>query len=63
LASRRGFEPLAYGLGNRCSILLSYRDVFEMVTLFRFDFQLSSNSFAYRARVRAAFIFRMAAFA
>ncbi len=27
LASRKGFEPLTYGLGNRCSILLSYRDI------------------------------------
>lgn len=26
LASRKGVEPLTYGLGNRCSILLSYRD-------------------------------------
>ena len=27
LASRKGFEPLTPGLGNLCSILLSYRDV------------------------------------
>lgn len=27
MASRKGFEPLTYGLGNRCSILLSYRDI------------------------------------
>ena len=26
LASRKGFEPLTPGLGNLCSILLSYRD-------------------------------------
>src|SRR6476469_4399610 len=27
MASRKGFETLTYGLGNRCSILLSYRDL------------------------------------
>ena len=27
VVSRKGFEPLTYGLGNRCSILLSYRDI------------------------------------
>ena len=27
MASRKGFEPLTPGLGNLCSILLSYRDV------------------------------------
>jgi hypothetical protein len=26
MASRKGFEPLTPGLGNLCSILLSYRD-------------------------------------
>ena len=28
MASRKGFEPLTPGLGNLCSILLSYRDMF-----------------------------------
>jgi hypothetical protein len=27
VASRKGFEPLTPGLGNLCSILLSYRDL------------------------------------
>jgi hypothetical protein len=27
LASRKGIEPLTPGLGNLCSILLSYRDL------------------------------------
>ena len=27
LASRKGFEPLTPGLGNLCSILLSYREL------------------------------------
>ena len=31
MASRKGFEPLTYGLGNRCSILLSYRDAVRRV--------------------------------
>jgi hypothetical protein len=27
MASRKGIEPLTPGLGNLCSILLSYRDL------------------------------------
>ena len=30
MASRKGFEPLTPGLGNLCSILLSYRDRCEL---------------------------------
>lgn len=40
MASWKGFEPLTPGLGNRCSILLSYQDV-----LFRY---LKSKEFARR---------------
>jgi hypothetical protein len=29
VASRKGFEPLTPGLGNLCSILLSYREVYR----------------------------------
>ena len=28
MASRKGFEPLTYGLGNRCSILLNQFSTF-----------------------------------
>ena len=31
LASRKGIEPLTPGLGNLCSILLSYRDPVDAV--------------------------------
>ena len=34
VASRKGFEPLTYGLGNRCSILLSYRDIIPILGAF-----------------------------
>ena len=28
-----GFEPMTYGLGNRCSILLSYRPIISFAHL------------------------------
>lgn len=30
----RGFEPPTYGLGNRCSILLSYENIFCFSVVF-----------------------------
>jgi hypothetical protein len=40
LASRKGIEPLTPGLGNLCSILLSYRDLVYFQLVRRFAFSL-----------------------
>ncbi len=44
-----GFEPPTHGLGNRCSILLSYRPTMRMVQLE--VFRLQSGSVALRAAI------------